>query len=253
MILVLAGTQDGRELAALLERAGFSVLVSVVSGYGRDLAQQTGLFVHTGPLDRDGLYNLIRTRAIKLVVDASHPYAAGASENAIAACQRAGVPYLRYERPGTPLPRYERLYVADNAAAAARMAAQLGRTIFLTVGSRALALFKQEPLLRSHRLVARVLPDPTVMAECLQLGFSPRDIIAMQGPFSHELNVAMFRDCGAEVVVTKNSGAIGGTDTKFSAAMELGLSLVVIDRPRIDYGRKASSPAEVLDYLREEL
>ncbi|SDF07817.1 precorrin-6A reductase [Sporolituus thermophilus] len=253
MILVLAGTQDGRELAALLERAGFPVLVSVVSGYGRDLARQTGLLVHTGPLDRDGLYNLIRTRAVKLVVDASHPYAAAASENAIAACQRAGVRYLRYERPGTPLPRYEKLYVADNAAAAARLSAELGRTIFLTVGSRALTVFKQETLLLSHRLVARVLPDPAVVAECLRLGFRPRDIIAMQGPFSHELNVAMFRACNAEVVVTKNSGAIGGTDTKFSAAMELGLSLVVIDRPHIDYGCRVSSPAEVLDYIREEL
>jgi precorrin-6A/cobalt-precorrin-6A reductase len=78
----------------------------------------------------------------------------------------------------------------------------------------------------------------------------PQDIVAIQGPFSHELNVAMFRQTGADVIVTKNSGVIGGSDSKFTAAMELGLPIIMIDRPVIAYSAVAVSFEEVLRFLK---
>jgi precorrin-6A/cobalt-precorrin-6A reductase len=251
VILVLAGTRDGRELAADLARQGWPVTVTVVSDYGRDLAVAEQLTVSTGPLDADGLTGLIKRQGIRAVVDASHPYAAGASASAQSACDACGVPYIRYERPGVPLPAYDKLHLATDPAAAATLAAGLGKVIFLTTGSRSLAVFKQEPLLSGHRLIARVLPEPEVIAACRQLGFSPRDIVALQGPFSHELNLAIFREYGSEVVVTKNSGHIGGSDSKFSAAVELGLQLVVIDRPAVHYSRLAADNAAVGKFIEE--
>jgi len=252
VILVLAGTQDGREVAANLAGRGWPVAAAVVSGYGRDLFGGS-LPVHTGPLDAAGLAALIARQGVRAVVDASHPYAAAASANAQAACAAAGVPYLRYERPAAPLPAYGKLHRASDAAAAARVAAGLGRVIFLTTGSRTLAVFKNEPLLAGRRLIARVLPEPGVVAVCRRLGFSPRDIVAMQGPFSRELNIALFREHAAEAVVTKNSGHIGGADSKFAAAAELGLPLVVIDRPAIAYSRVAKDFEAVAGFVREVL
>lgn len=251
MILVLAGTKDGREIAAEITRRGYSVLVSVVSDYGRDLAQEYNLRVSACPLDAAGLAKLIGQRLIRVVIDASHPYAAGVSRNALSACQSCGIKYLRYERPAAPLPRYERLHVVADAAEAAKIAAGLGRVVFLTTGSRMLKVFKNEPLLAGHRLIARVLPDPGVLAECQTLGFSPRDIVALQGPFSHELNVALFQEYGSEVVVTKNSGAVGGSDSKFSAAIALGLELVVIDRPAVDYENIVCTNDDIMKFVEE--
>ncbi|BBB93289.1 MAG TPA: precorrin-6A reductase [Methylomusa anaerophila] len=248
MILVLAGTQDGRELAAQIAGCGLPVIVSVVSDYGRSLAELGKMQVNTGQLSAYELAEFIGQRDIKLVIDASHPYAVNASRNAMQASLATGIQYIRFEREKTHLPAYERLIVVPDAKAAAEAAAGCGRVIFLTIGSRSLITFKNTPALREHRLVARVLPQPNVLSECLEMGFSPKDIIAMQGPFSYELNVALFTEYNANVIVTKNSGEIGGTDAKFTAAIALGLTLVVIDRPVIEYTCIFRTVEEILSY-----
>jgi len=253
MILVLAGTKDGREIAAQVARQGYQTLVSVVSDYGRKLAEEYELLVSTGQLDEAGLAGLIRQRDIEAVIDASHPYAAGVSRNAIAACRSCGISYLRYERPVAPLPNYSKLHLASDVEHAARLAAGLGKVVFLTIGSRGLKAFKAEPLLASHRLIARILPDSAVLAECLMLGFGPGDIVAVQGPFSQEFNVALFRQFASEVIVTKNSGDEGGAGSKFDAAVALDLPLVVIDRPRVDYERIVHNYDDVIKFLKEVL
>ena len=82
-----------------------------------------------------------------------------------------------------------------------------------------------------------------------RLGLSPKQIVAMQGPFSQALNREMFRQYRADVIVTKNSGAIGGTDTKIAAAVELGLPVVVIDRPVLAYDRLVHCYEDVLSFV----
>jgi precorrin-6A/cobalt-precorrin-6A reductase len=253
VIVVLAGTRDGRELAAFLARQGWPVSIAVVSDYGRKLAAQDGLTVHTGGRDTVGLVALLRSEGARALIDASHPYAANASRNAQAACEALDLPYLRYERPPAPLPAYDKLHRAADAVQAARLAADLGKVIFLATGSRTLAAFKNETLLAGRRLIARVLPEPEVLTACRRLGFAPADIIALQGPFSHQLNLALFREYAADVIVTKNSGLVGGADSKFSAAVELGLPLIVIDRPAIEYIRIAADIDSVSDFVKEVL
>ncbi|QDR80360.1 precorrin-6A reductase [Sporomusa termitida] len=252
MILVLAGTLDGRELAAKLTAMGYPVVVSVISDYGRNLAEAPGLSVLVGQLALEDMKQLIGARAIKVLVDASHPYAVNGSINAMAACEATGIQYIRYERAEVSVPAdYSRLYTAGNAGEAAIIAAGLGRVIFLTTGSRTLGLFKNEPLLASCRLIARVLPQPEVIAECIELGFNPGDIVAMQGPFSHCFNVAMFKEYATEVIITKNSGSIGGADTKISAAVELNLPVIVIGRPAVAYKNLCLTRQEVINMVLE--
>jgi len=251
MILVLAGTKDGRDLTALLTEKGYQVMVSVFSEYGRDLLQLNQDLIHTGPLDTDGFTDFIYKNNIHLIVDASHPYAINVSENAMTACQTTNIPYIRYERPAATLPTYNGLHVVHDYIQAVQLAATLGEVIFLTTGSRHLSLFKTTACLQKHRVIARVLPEPSVLAECLQLGFKPQDIVAIQGPFSHNLNVSLFQEYNAEVIVTKNSGKIGGSDTKITAAMALNLPVVMIDRPIIQYSKVVCNLTDVINFIRE--
>lgn len=251
MILVLAGTQDGRELAENLAQAGFQVMASVISSYGRDLIKNSQIIVNARPLDMSQLIDVISSYQITTIVDASHPYAINVSLNAMEACRLVGIRYIRYERPVVPLPAYDKLYVVENYTLAAETAAALGMIVFLTTGSRNLKVFKSAPQLADHRLIARVLPEPTVLQECIHLGFKPSDIIAMQGPFSHELNVSLFKEYKTEVIVTKNSGNLGGSDTKITAAIELDLPIIVIDRPKIDYQTVVYNSSDVIGVLTE--
>lgn len=252
MILVIAGTQDGRQIAADLGKAGFPVMASVITDYGSELAASTNVAtVLTAAMDATGMAELIQQRNISIVIDASHPYAVGASGNAMQACSRTGARYVRYERPKAALPRYSKLYEVDNYAQAAQSAADLGQVIFLTIGSRMLRFFAEEPKLKNHTLIARILPDVESLAECTKLGFRPQNLVALQGPFSHELNKALFKEYQADVIVTKNSGSIGGSDTKISAAVELNLPIIVVSRPAIQYSLVFHSADEVIKYVGE--
>ena len=78
---------------------------------------------------------------------------------------------------------------------------------------------------------------------------TPKDIIALQGPFTREFNREMFRQYGADVIITKNSGTIGGTDTKFSAADDLGLPVILVDKPAIKYDNLAVDFDTVIKFV----
>ena len=253
MIFVAAGTQDGRELAGTLLQAGYDVTASVVSSYGEKLLKQyPRLIINDKPLDEEALEDYIRQHGVRLFVDASHPYAANVSENAMRACRAANIPYIRYERASVPVD-YDKAYPVESYEEAASTAARLGATVFLTTGSRNLKAFVLSDALKGHTIIARILPTAGVLKECEELGLTPKQIVALQGPFSEELNIALYRQYGADVVVTKNSGEIGGTDTKITAAKKLGLPVVMIDRPKLDYDVIAYTFEEVLNFAKEKI
>ncbi len=252
MILVLAGTQDGREIAAGLREAGYEVIASVVSEYGRELVTQSGIPAQAAAMDEQQLQQFVVRCGIRLMIDATHPYAVNVSRNARQVAENLHIPCLRYERPDSALPIYEKLVLAPNMQRAAEMAVGLGKTVFLTTGSHSLPMFRAAAAGSDCRLIARVLPQPEVIADCIANGFSPADIIAAQGPFSQELNREMFRAYGTDVMVTKNSGAIGGTDAKIAAAIELGLIVVVVQRPAELQRQVFDSLPALLEYLKRK-
>lgn len=248
MILVLAGTEEGRRVAALLQQEGFSVQVSAVTAYGTKLLAQQGLSnISAGPLDEAALQQVLK-QGITLLVDATHPFACQASQNAMAAAAAVGVPYLRLERPATALPEHSLVHEASDLATAIEKALSLGKVIFSTLGSKNLA-----PLVaaaRSHgaQVVARVLPDSNVLRSCQELGLTPAQLVALQGPCSRELNAALYRQYQAQVVLTKNSGSTGGVEEKIDAALQVGIPIVVWQRPKLHYPLILQQPKEVVQY-----
>lgn len=250
MILVVAGTRDGRELAAALGEQGFSVLLSTWSEYGRQLAGAEDKYqVRSGPLDGHGFRQLLSERAVQVVVDASHPYAVQVSQQLMEACAQGEIPYIRYERQSVSFTAPGVIRVADFKEAA-EQAARLGNTVFLAIGSRQLTVFTSSGALRGKRLVARVLPDAAVIRQCQELGFLPANLVALQGPFSQELNQALLRQFKAEVLVTKESGSIGGTEEKVAAALAEGIPVVLVGRPAVEYPVIVSSAEAAIAYIR---
>ena len=248
MIFVIAGTEDGRELAGFLLKNGFEVTASVVSSYGKILLERyEGIKINDRKLDENELVEFLSTANIKVLVDASHPYAVNVSQNAMSACHKVNIPYIRYERKTIPL-TYDRIYHVDDYESAAVKAAELGHNIFLTTGSRNLKVFVNSPALKDCNLIARILPTAEVLSQCEELGLTPKNIVAMQGPFSTELNIELFKHYNADVIVSKDSGQIGGVDTKLTAAEKLNLPVVLIDRPKINYDNVVSTFEEVIDF-----
>jgi len=120
----------------------------------------------------------------------------------------------------------------------------------LTTGSKTLQVFTEKLLpLSDVRLVARMLPRLDNMEKCQQLGFPQKNIIAIQGPFTKEFDRALYKQYGVTVMVTKESGKVGSVDEKVEAAKELGLDIIMIGRPKIEYGTVYSTFEEVVHAL----
>lgn len=165
------------------------------------------------------------------MVDTSHPFPGGISRLAKDFCRQHNIPYVRFVREEVELPVSPLLNPVGSWEEAAEKAAGFGNTVFLTTGSYNLELFLKYPGIVNKRVVVRVLPDHRVIEKVRSMGISPRDIVAMQGPFSKEMNRVTFKMYNTSVVVTKDSGRAGGTDAKISAALSLKIPVVLIKRP----------------------
>ncbi|MEK8132350.1 precorrin-6A reductase [Paenibacillus filicis] len=237
MILVMAGTSDARELAVQISQAGFELLTTVVTDTAAKSLAEVGLPVQVGRLPEPALVSLIQERGVQAVVDATHPFAEEASRNAMAAAQAAGVPYIRYEREHGKYAAHPKLTFVDDYEQAAELAAEKRGVVFLATGSKTLHVFAEKLIgLPDTTLVARMLPRKDNMEKCEQLGVEQKYIVAMQGPFSKEMNQAFYRHYGVTVLVTKESGQVGAVEEKLSAALELDIDTIVIGRPQLDYG-----------------
>ncbi|USG64535.1 precorrin-6A reductase [Brevibacillus ruminantium] len=254
MILVLAGTSDARELALLIKENGYSLLTTVVTDNAAKSIEEAGLPVQVGRLTAEDIEMLIREKGFQAVVDASHPYAEEASKNAMAGAQAAEVPYIRYERESLDSPRHDKIIFAEDYKQAAEIAVEKRGVIMLTTGSKTLKIFTDRLLgLPDTTLVARMLPRLDNMEKCEELGIEQKNIVAMQGPFSKELNKALYDHYGVTLMITKESGKVGAFDEKVEAALEMGIETIVIARPKIDYGTKFSDFAGVIGELKQLL
>lgn len=233
-ILLFAGTTEGRNLAEFLEKNQIPTEVCVATQYGETLLEEGKyLHVHAGRLDETEMEQQIQKKQITLVIDATHPYAVIVSQNIRRACSRTGTEYIRLARKETDASWKQEMEdvteVASVAEAAAFLAKKEGR-IFAATGSKELSAYQVIPDYQD-RVVARVLSTPEAVSECAMLGFSGKNLICMQGPFTEDLNVAMLRQAQASWMVTKESGKAGGFLEKLRAAKKAGAKLVVIKRP----------------------
>lgn len=232
-VIVFAGTTEGYEISRFLGENQIPVLACVATEYGsRSLKESSSLHVQAGRLDENEMKELFSREKPELVLDATHPYAAEVTRNIRKACEEAEVPYTRILRTGSG--QQNAVYVKDTQAAAEYLKGTTGN-VLLTTGSKELAAFTSVPNYK-ERLFARVLSLPSVIESCQALGFEGRNLIAMQGPFSMEMNRAMLTQYECRYLVTKDSGKAGGFLEKIQAAEACGATVVIIGRPLAEEG-----------------
>ena len=230
-IVVFSGTTEGRDFSRAAAALGIAVTVSVATDLGaEEQGQAPGITVHSGRLLPGAMAELLQGAA--LCVDATHPYAVEATKNIRAAANAAGVEYHRLLRAASTLPAGS--VVLGSAAQAAQYLAATQGNVLLTTGAS---------------LYPRVLPTVAGITACEGAGIPHRNIIAMQGPFTLELNLALMQQFHIRYLVTKDGGRAGGFAEKAQAAAQSGAALVVLRRPE-ECGETAE---EILQRCRELL
>ncbi len=231
-VLVFGGTSDTHLLLEALEKLPCSVTVCVASDYGKSMLpeEHAKLSILVGRLDAIQIEELLVSGGYCCIVDATHPYATEVTANIRTAAEKTGTSYFRLLREQSD--SYDVTTVSSAADVAELLKKTLGN-VLLTTGSKDLAIYTTVPDY-TERLYPRVLPSVESIETCLTLGYQVGHILAIQGPFSKELNVALMRQFNIDTLVTKDGGRQGGFPEKFEAAKTLGAQIIVIRRPADD-------------------
>ena len=246
-ILLFAGTTEGRALCEGLAARGHFVTACVATEYGAESLKAVPgrVELRAGRLEEAEMERLMAEGGFSLCVDATHPYAAVVTANIRAAAEKTGLRLLRVVREETEL---EGCLTVASAGEAAEKLASLEGPVLLTTGAKELDAYVAVPDF-AERLYPRVLPSVESVGRAAALGYAEKRIIAMQGPFSRELNEAIIRQFGIRVVVTKESGRAGGFAEKYEAARACGCTLVVIRRPEKETGVSAEEALRLIDAM----
>lgn len=230
-ILIFAGTTEGRMLAERLSAHDIKCIVCVATEYGNELMPDLrGVQKRVGRLSTDDMTEIMQAQQIDITVDATHPFATIVSENIRHACKQADVRYIRLKRQTASLPEYDNVRVFKDNKACAKALANTSGNILLTTGSKELDIYCRDESVR-NRLYVRVLPGEESISICNKAGIARKNIIAMQGPFSQQLNEALIRQFDIKYLITKESGKAGGLDEKLLAARACSIDAYLIGSP----------------------
>jgi precorrin-6A/cobalt-precorrin-6A reductase len=187
-----------------------------------------------------GLVAYLKAEGITHLIDATHPFAAQMSRNAVEACAATGTPLIALEREPWQAAEGDRwTHVPDLGSAVAALG-ETPRRVFLAIGRQTLDAFSVAP---QHHYLLRLVDPPT---EPLPL---PRaEAVIARGPFTVEGDRALLADHQIEAIVAKNAGGTGA-EAKLVAARELGLPVILIDRPWVPERRVARSVQAVMAWL----
>ena len=228
-IVVFGGTTEGRVLAQAVAGSKVKLHVCVATAYGASLLpSDKNIIIHQGRMDEQEMERFFKKIMPSCCLDATHPYADLVTENVYRTCSRLAIPYFRVCRQPEDA---EEVRFVKSVEEAAEFLKDTSGNIFIATGSKELEKYTIIPDYQS-RCTVRVLPTMEALEKCSVLGFQGKYVVAMQGPFSEELNYGMLKQSSSQWMVTKNSGKEGGFSEKCEAASRAGAKMIVVERPK---------------------
>ena len=221
-LLILGGTTEANRLARRL--AGDSTvdpLLSLAGATARPapapIPQRIGGFGGA-----KGLADFLRAERMHAVIDATHPFAARMSANAIEACRLTETPLIVFTRPPWARESGDRWTEVTTLDSAVEALGAARKAVFLTQGRLQLAAFARAP---QHRYIVRAIDRPAeidALPDC--------KLVLARGPFALAEELQLMRTETVETLVTKNSGG-RATYPKIEAARAFGIEVVMVARP----------------------
>lgn len=226
-------------MAALLARRGARATLSYAGRVDRLKPQP--LPVRVGGFGgAEGLARYLRDHAVTHLVDATHPFAATISANAVAAARQAAVAHIALTRPAWAAASDDRWqHVADVDAAVAALARPACR-VMLATGRMHVEAFAAQP---QHHYLLRFVDAPDQPPS-----LPHHDVVVDRGPFDADSDARLFQAHAIDMIVSKNAGG-SGAEAKLIAARRLGLPVLMIDRPALPPRTEVYSPEQVIRWI----
>lgn len=228
-ILVLGGTKPSQSIVDRLCDHDLDPMVSVTRSSSLRLYPDVPENkIQVGCLNEDDLKEFIEQNGIETIIDATHPYAAEISENAISLANKSDRDYLYYDRPSDLPESHDQLHRVRGWDKAVEETTEYG-TVFLTIGVNHLDRFVDRS--GPGQFIVRVLPRESSKESALQAGFQNDQIVSSWPPDSSEQERSFIEEHDIELLVTKDSGEPGGVPHKWQAVKDSKIEMLVRERP----------------------
>lgn len=231
-ILLFAGTTEGRELGEFLKYQQVDVTIYVATLYGMELLESIKEKVVLKRLEQEEIEELLKQGQYDLVIDATHPFATLITAYIQTACTQTDTVYMRITRESRLIKNIVRVDAIEEAVTYLQ---EKEGNILVTTGSKVLEPFTRVSRYK-ERIYIRLLPIGEEIEKCKLLGFPSAHLIAMQGPFSQEMNECFLCHTQARYLITKDSGELGGVEEKIRACEKRDVQVIMINRPREETG-----------------
>ncbi len=241
-VLILGGTGDAAELAAKASTIKGIEVITSLAGRTRQPSVPTGHVRIGGFGGEAGLADYLREMQIDFLIDATHPFATQISCNAAVAA--VGLQRLMLVRPAWQKVKGDRWLEVDSVEAAAAALPNQAKRVFLTVGRQQLAAFAGlDDIWFLMRLIDPPAPDALIPKGML---------LCDRGPFAleHEREILLHHEI--DTIVSKNSGG-EATYAKIIAAREMGVKIVMVNRPATPPGEQVPDVDGALAWLIDKL
>ncbi|WP_177161153.1 precorrin-6A reductase [uncultured Fusobacterium sp.] len=250
---IIGGTKDSRDfIESLLKQNKNNIIVTTATPYGKKLLEEYPIDVIVKPMDIDEMREFIKKYSIKRIFDFSHPYAQEVSKNAMDISKVVNILYYRFERENLEINSFNNkniIYFTD-IFEITKFISNLNKNILVTLGSNTIEKFKNLPNLKN--IYFRILPTTLALGKLEECGIMAKNIIALQGPFSYDFNLAILKNYKIDYLVTKESGTTGGELEKIKSALDIGAKVLILRRPAIQYPWVSNSIEEILKIYLDE-
>ena len=249
MIGFILGTSEGRKILSLINKYTDEIAVTTATTYGGEVLKEFNIKVlNTKPLNKEEMLNWIKVNEINVLVDASHPYAQEVTKTALECANDLEIQYVRYERLGS-LENItgEDIIRVKSYDEGIDIIKEIEGNVLNTTGGNNVSKFLN--LNFKYRVIHRILPSPKVLTKIVEAGINIKDIIALQGPISYELEKAFINQYDVKAILTKDSGIEGGVLEKLKAVRECKIKLIVIEKQKLNYDLVFNDEESLVEFL----
>lgn len=221
MILVFGGTTEGRSAISVLEEAGTPFFYSTKTGE-QEVKLHHGTAV-AGGMNSHEISSFCKAHAIRLLMDAAHPFAKELHRNVAEAADEMAIPVIRFERIYPP--RDPSLTWIDDYS----QLPPLHGTLLATTGVQSISKLKPYEN-ESLRIIYRILRRESSLRLAERQGADSHQLCYYDEQEDFSETLSRLRP---DAVLMKESGLTGGFAEKCSAAKSTGTRVIVLRRPEM--------------------
>jgi precorrin-6A/cobalt-precorrin-6A reductase len=241
-ILIMGGTSESIAIIKFIKNTypSIYVLTTTTTEHGSEIAKEAGANdTVSRSKNNNELTDFIKKYSINLLIDATHPFAVNGTKTGIESSKSSNIKYIRFERPALnlktlKLKHYQNIYMVQSFDEAGKLIKHKWKDeniLHLGGISTTKDIMKH---VYKEKLYIRILPLPSSIEKAIKLGLEWRNIIAMGGIFSKNFNKELMNEFNISTIITKESGVEGGVPEKILAADELGIAIILVNRPKVE-------------------